>query len=50
MYAIAYKHTPRGSWQMLSKVYDDREKCDAAISGLKQSYYRVQRVFFDADV
>lgn len=52
MYAIAIKLTSHSSWYMYEKVYDDREKCDAVIEGMKIAIkpYKIQRVFFDVEI
>lgn len=49
MYAITIKATNRSSWQMERKVYDDREKCDAVIKGMKIALapYKITRIYFD---
>ncbi len=49
MYAIAVKQTNKSSWQMREKVYDDREKVDNVIEGLRITVkpYKIMRVFYD---
>lgn len=49
MYAIAVKQTNKSSWQMREKVYDDREKVDNVIEGLRITVkpYKIMRVFFE---
>ncbi len=52
MYAIAYKERAKSSWQMFTRVFDDREKVDAVIAAYiaQERYYRVQRVFWEPDI
>lgn len=52
MYAIAIKITSHSSWIMHEKVYDDPERCDNVIAGMKIAMkpYKIQRVFFDVEI
>lgn len=52
MYAIAIKHSNNSSWVMHSKVYEDKEKCEVCIEGMKIALkpYKIQIVFFDVDL
>lgn len=49
MYAIAIKSTNLSSWSMQEIVYDDRERCDMVIEGIKivLKPYAIKRIFFD---
>ena len=52
MYAIAIKQSSHSSWQMHQKVFDDREKADVVIEGMKIAIrpYKIIRVFFEEEV
>lgn len=45
MYGIAIRLLPRGSWGMLPKIYDDKEKALGSAWALKEGFKDIRVVY-----